>query len=137
MRKPFPIFGIVLVAGCTVGPDYKGLSPLPPAAQPGATFVRGSDAVSPDQPVLAQWWLELRDPVLNTLETRALAGNPGLDAAQARIEQARQNVRYERAQRLPTGALQGTYIYADLPGLDLGTDNRGSSGAPSQPAPGR
>jgi NodT family efflux transporter outer membrane factor (OMF) lipoprotein len=137
MRKLLPsAVGIVLLAGCTVGPDYKGPSPLPPPAQPGAAFVRGSEAVSPNQPVLAQWWLSLGDPVLNTLEARALAGNPGLEAAQARIEQARQNVRYERAQALPTGAVQGTYIYADLPGLDLGSDNGGSGGgAPGQPPP--
>lgn len=135
MRKLFPsAAAIVLLAGCTVGPDYKGPSPLPPQARPGDAFVRGSDAVSPERPVLAQWWLALGDPVLNTLEARALAGNPGLEAAQARIEQARQNVRYERAQELPTGALQGRYIYADLPGLDLGASNGGSGGAaPGQP----
>lgn len=132
-----PLAALALLAGCTVGPDYKGPAVLPPAAQPGASFVRATDSVSSGQPTLAQWWLSLGDPVLNTLELRALAGNPGLEAAQARIEQARQNVRYERAQRLPTGAVQGTYIYADLPGLDLGSDSGGSSGgAPGQPAPG-
>lgn len=135
MRKPFPIGILALLAGCTVGQDYKGPSPLPPAAHPGSSFVRGSAAVSPDEPALAQWWLALGDPVLNTLEARALAGNPGLEAAQARIEQARQNVRYERAQQLPTGAVQGTYIYADLPGLDLGSNSgRSTGGAPGQPA---
>ena len=126
-----------VLASCTVGPDYKGPAPLPPAARPGPAFVRAPASTSAEEPVLAQWWLALGDPVLNTLEARTLAGNPGLEAAQARIEQARQNVRYERAQRLPTGAVQGTYIYADLPGLDLGADNGGSSGGtPGQPAPG-
>jgi len=131
------IGAIAVLAGCTVGPDYKGPAALPAAAQPGSAFVRAPALTSAEEPALAQWWLALGDPVLNTLEARALAGNPGLEAAQARIEQARQNVRYERAQRLPTGAVQGTYIYADLPGLDLGADNGGSTGGtPGQPAPG-
>lgn len=126
-----------VLAGCTVGHDYKGPAALPRAAQPGSAFVRAPASTSAEEPALAQWWLALGDPVLNTLELRALAGNPGLEAAQARIEQARQNVRYERAQRLPTGAVQGTHIYADLPGLDLGSDNGGSTGGtPGQPAPG-
>lgn len=137
MRKLTSAILALTVAGCTVGPDYKGPSPLPPAAAPGGAFVRAPASASTQEPVLAQWWLALGDPVLNTLEARALAGNPGLEAAQARIEQARQNVRYERAQRLPTGAAQGTYIYADLPGLDLGSGNGGSTGGtPGQPAPG-
>ena len=102
--------GLTLLAGCTVGPNYNGPSPLPPSAQPGAAFVRASLSTSSEEPALAQWWLALGDPVLNTLEARALAGNPGLEAARARIAQARQNVRYERAQQLPTGAVQGTYI---------------------------
>lgn len=131
------ISAIALLAGCTVGPDYKGPTALPPAAQPGSAFARAPASTSAEEPALAHWWLALGDPVLNTLEARALAGNPGLDAAQARIEQARQNVRYERAQQLPTGAVQGTYIYADLPGLDLGADNGGSTGGtPAPPAPG-
>jgi NodT family efflux transporter outer membrane factor (OMF) lipoprotein len=137
MRKLASAIFALAVAGCTVGPNYKGPLPLPPAAAPGDTFVRAPSSASREEPTLAQWWLSLGDPVLNTLEARALAGNPGLEAAQARIEQARQNVRYERAQQLPTGAVQGTYIHADLPGLDLGTDNGGSTGgAPGQPAPG-
>jgi len=138
MRTFFLSIGaIALLAGCAVGPDYRGPAALPPAAQPGPAFVRAPASTSAEEPILAQWWLALGDPVLNTLEARALAGNPGLEAAQARIEQARQNVRYERAQRLPTGAVQGTYIHADLPGLDLGSNGGGTSeGTTGAPAPG-
>lgn len=138
MRKSLPLLGtMAILAGCTAGPDYKGPSALPPAARPGPEFIRAPAGTSAEEPALAQWWLALGDPVLNELEVRALADNPGLQAAQARIEQARQNVRYERAQRLPAGGVQGTYINADLPGLDLGTDSGGSNGGvPGQPAPG-
>ncbi len=132
-----PIGAAAFLAGCAIGPNYSGPSALPPSVQPGAAFVRAPPSVSAEDPALAQWWLALGDPVLNILEARALAGNPGLEAARARIEQARQNVRYERAQQLPSGAVQGTYIYADLPGLDLAPANPGSNGgAPGQPASG-
>ena len=137
MRKHSLVAIASLLSACTVGKNYAGPAALPAPARPGAAFARGADAVSPDQPKLAQWWLALGDPVLNTLEARALAGNPRIDVARARIEQARQNVRYERAQELPTGALQGTYINADLPGLDLGSNNEGSGGTSGQPSPGQ
>lgn len=128
MRKHSFSLLTILLAGCTVGPDYKGPGALPPAASPGPAFVRAPSATSAQEPVLAQWWTVLGDPVLNTLETRALAGNPSFEAAQARIAQARQAARFERAEQFPTGAVQGTSVHADLPGLDLGSGSGSSSG---------
>ena len=130
MRKlSFPFLALA-VASCTVGPNYIGPPNSPPDATPGTKFVRAPASASPDEPALAQWWISLGDPVLNSLEARALAGNPGLAAALARIAQARQNVRFERAEQFPTGAAQGTYVHADLPGLNLDTAaSAGESGA--------
>ena len=87
--------------------------------------------VTPESPRLSSWWTQLGDPVLTELQTRALSSNPSLEIARARIGQARESVRQEQANRYPTVAAQGTYVRAELPGVDLGTDNNGSSaGAP-------
>lgn len=128
MRKYCFLFLALVSPACTVGPDYEGPAPLPPAATPGSNFLRAPSSTSVQEPSLAQWWTTLGDPVLNILEARALVGNPGLEAAQARIRQARQAVRFERGEQYPSGAVQGAYVHADLPGLDF------SSGSGSQAA---
>lgn len=118
MRNAFPaVMAAILLCSCAVGPDYDG----PPSIALGETkgFLRASgETVVPDPP-LGDWWTLLGDPVLDQLEALALAGNPGLAAAQARVGQARASVRREQADRLPTLAAQATTIQAKVPGLDL------------------
>ena len=104
---------LLLTAACTAGPDYHGPGDAAPAAP--NSFVRGdpaSDAVNVARP----WWTIFRDPVLDRLMTQALTGNPRLDAAAARIRQARAALRQRRAESLPT--INGSAIYAKarLPG---------------------
>lgn len=130
MRKyPLAPATALLLSACTAGPDYAGPPDLGSAATPGAQFVRGADAVRADQPVLAQWWTALGDPVLDDLEQRALAGNPGVAAAQARVRQARSSVAMERANRLPSVGGTGMYAHAQLPGIDLGSGSSSDSTA--------
>ena len=123
----------LLLGGCTAGPDYAGPPDLRGAA-PAPSFVRRDPSIAPVEPRVAAWWNELNDPVLNELERKALAANPPLEAAQARVRQARASVRQERANRFPTAGAQGTAIFADLPGLDLQSDRGAESPAPT-PAP--
>jgi NodT family efflux transporter outer membrane factor (OMF) lipoprotein len=86
------------LAGCTVGPNYQAPQmPTPPtyqeaAASPGAT------AASPD---LTQWWSQFRDPTLDSLVTRALAGNLDVAAEVSKIREARQQVIIAGAAALP------------------------------------
>ena len=115
MRRLLSLVPLALAAGCTVGPDYAG----PSAAPPPARFVRGGDAVAAGGPQLALWWESLGDPTLSDLETRALAANPDLAAAQARVRQARAAFRQERANRLPSANASALYAHAHIPGLDL------------------
>jgi multidrug efflux system outer membrane protein len=121
----------LLLGGCVVGPDYSGPPELERAA-PQPTFVRQPQGATSDEPALAEWWTSLQDPVLDELELRALASNPSIEVAQARLRQARASVRQERANRFPTAGAQGTAILADLPGIDLQSDQ---GGAPPAPAP--
>ena len=126
------IFTCLLLGGCTVGPDYAGPPPLGHSAPP-PSFVRQPGSVASAAPALADWWTAFNDPVLNDLEKRALAANPSIEAAQARISQARASVRQERANLFPTAGAQATAIFADLPGLDL-QSNQGNQSAPTDSA---
>jgi outer membrane protein TolC len=71
------------LAGCVAVPrDRPLLHPLAAEA-----------LLPPDAPALAinqQWWQALGDPQLDRIMNDALAGNPGLDLAAARLRQAQQ-----------------------------------------------
>ncbi|NIJ29379.1 NodT family efflux transporter outer membrane factor (OMF) lipoprotein [Sphingomonas insulae] len=62
----------------------------------------------------------MNDAVLTDLETRALAANPNIAVAQARLRQARSSLRLERANQAPSANASATYLHARLPGIDLG-----------------
>lgn len=128
------ILAPLLLGGCVVGPDYAGPPELGRAG-PQSTFARQSSVATSAQPALASWWTALEDPVLDELEKRALSSNPSLQSAQARIGQARASVRQERANLFPTAGAQGTAVFADLPGIDLQSNQGGGSSTPT-PTPG-
>ncbi|MEK6424041.1 MAG: efflux transporter outer membrane subunit [Burkholderia gladioli] len=87
-----------LLAGCTVGPNYHGA----PATPSAATFVRAPQAgVAANAPTPSAWWESLGDPQLNELIAAALAHNPDLHAAQARLREARAQLSQQRANALP------------------------------------
>lgn len=123
----------LVLGGCVVGPDYSGPPELG-RADPPSTFVREAPGSSANQPGVAAWWTTLQDPLLDELERRALASNPSLEAARARVRQARASVRQERANRFPTAGAQATSVIADLPGIDL-QSNQGSGTPTPAPAP--
>src|SRR3546814_17231061 len=62
-----------------------------------------------------------------------LSDNPSLQAAQARIAQARASVRQEKAGRFPTLGTQATAIQGRLPGLDIQNSAPPSASAPVSP----
>ena len=126
------ILAPLLLGGCVVGPDYSG-SPELGRATPQSTFVRQAPGATSNEPAVAAWWTTLQDPVLDDLERRALASNPALVAAQARVRQARASVRQERANRFPTAGAQGMSVFADLPGIDLQSNEGSGTPTPTPP----
>jgi len=92
-----------VLSACTLGPDYQG----PPTAAPQATqsgkFVRAGDAALLQSDPLNHWWEGLSDATLNTLEQRALAANPNLNIAKARLQQSRAALNLEQANAMPSG----------------------------------
>lgn len=84
------------LAGCTVGPNYR------PVAASALTVPGACQAAQPGQSAnLAQWRSTFNDARLSELVTRALAANPDIDVAGARLRQARAALRQSQAGLLP------------------------------------
>lgn len=87
------------LAGCAAPP------PLPPQAAPVPPAAFSAPAL-PDAPRLAaDWWRVFDDPVLAALVARAEDGNAGLQAAAARVAQARALADGSRAPARPRADL--------------------------------
>ena len=98
---------MIYLAGCKVGPNYK----QPEMVKPEAFRF---DNNTTDTIINLKWWELFDDPVLDTLISIALEENKDVLQAAARVEAARANVGYTRADALPTinavaGASYGNY----------------------------
>ena len=120
-----------LVAGCTVGPTYRGAPIAAPRAAAAESFLRVGDAPVVASPPAARWWLALGDTMLDVLEDKALRANPDLAAARARLRQARASLREQKANLLPKGSASGLYAHARFPGLNLESQSSEASGQDS------
>jgi NodT family efflux transporter outer membrane factor (OMF) lipoprotein len=106
-----------LLAACAVGPNFK--SPAAPedagylAAEPPKTTasapVAGGEAQRfvAAQDIPGQWWTLFQSSEMNALLEEALKHNPTLEAAQAALKQANENVAAQRGAFFPS--LTGTY----------------------------
>jgi len=106
------------LAGCVSGPNYAPPPPPKSAALQSGVFLRAGE-VSTAQPQ-AQWWLALGDPELNALVDQGLRDSPTVEAAAARVRQARAGLGAARANLLPSIGGSGLYAHADLPAGSLG-----------------
>src|SRR5258706_5604186 len=91
----------MLVSGCMrAGTDYV----RPKAALPPAYIEVGpwKEAAPSDEVIRGRWWEIYGDPVLNGLEEQARASSPRVQAAAARVEQARAGLGFNEASRYPT-----------------------------------
>ena len=98
------VFGILL-AGCTVGPNYHRPSVEVPSSFKEAPPAGWKAATPNDAIAKGNWWEVFGDPKLNDLESQAMVNNPTLQAAMARVTQARAAVRITRADLYPTVTL--------------------------------
>jgi NodT family efflux transporter outer membrane factor (OMF) lipoprotein len=104
----------ILLGACAVGPDFErpkapgvgGYTPEPlasPSSSAGVAageaqrFVQGLD-------IPGRWWTLFRSPPLNALIEEALKANPNLQAAQAALHQAWENVYAQQGAFFPTVA---------------------------------
>ena len=99
--KFLPAAVLLLLAGCTVGPDFQRPDLWSPASWFSArpTPARREASLPVAEPVDAEWWTAFRDPVLTGLVRRVAAGNLDVRSAAFRLAQS-------RAQRSVTAADQ-------------------------------
>jgi NodT family efflux transporter outer membrane factor (OMF) lipoprotein len=103
------ILGLVVpVVGCTVGPNYRT-----PTVETPSVYKEPADwepAQPNDQNLGGSWWTVFKDPQLDNLELQVNVSNQNLKVAEAQYKQAREVLRYYRADYYPTvtAGLSGT-----------------------------
>ncbi|MGJ7494093.1 efflux transporter outer membrane subunit [Variovorax sp. RT4R15] len=100
-----------LVAGCAVGPDFK--TPVAPATdrytvQPLAATPAGiaPQRVVNARDIPAEWWSLFHSDALDAMVRQALVANADLEAAQASLRIAQENVRAQQGTFFPTVGVQ-------------------------------
>ena len=87
----------LLIYSCAVGPNYHK-----PKDQTTTEFrFKSKDSTLTDSVVNLKWWEIFQDSIIDTLVRQALVNNKNLLIAASRIEQARANVKFTNADRLP------------------------------------
>ena len=97
MNRFLPALSLLLLAACTIGPDYQA------PADPAQTGYDLADLPAQERagiagpklepgPVPADWWTLLHSPALDRTEAQALADNASLASAKATLRQAEQVV---------------------------------------------
>jgi NodT family efflux transporter outer membrane factor (OMF) lipoprotein len=99
-RLPAALGVLIGLNACSFAPAYH----TPDSVAPGAAYEE-SDAWQPANPADAEvrgpWWKLYQDPVLDGLETQVADANQNLQAAYARLQQARAATRIARADLFP------------------------------------
>lgn len=144
--------GVMLVlSGCTVGPDYKRPQPelpakfgesLPSTIQPttSPTTRAAATQAATTQPVnLAEWWGSFNDPILSQLMDEAMLSSLDLQAATARLREARYQRGVASSNYYPQADANGSYTrrrsslnafsVGTSPGAGTGGTGGGSTGA--------
>jgi NodT family efflux transporter outer membrane factor (OMF) lipoprotein len=125
----------VLMSGCAVGPDFQ--KPAPPSvkgytAEPLSAHPFSADAAGQAQQfeegrdIPAQWWALFHSPALNLLVERALKSNPDLQAAQATLRQAQENVYAADGRLFPDVNANGSVVRQRTSGAQNGQNTPGS-----------
>ena len=121
MRTRALLLSALLLAGCTVGPDYRR-----PELSVPADF-RGR---APDAPAGAEslgdvnWWKIFDDETLQTLIRTAMTENYDLRIATARIFDARARVTFNRSFQFPDLSASASAPYTYIPGDRMPTQFR-------------
>jgi NodT family efflux transporter outer membrane factor (OMF) lipoprotein len=138
MRRPVLTAAVLataalLASGCTVGPDF--LRPKAPEvksytsdqlpAQTASSRVKGGEAQRfvNDQDIPGQWWTLFHSEELNRIINQAFKANPSLQAAQATLRQAQENVYAEQGVLLPQVDVNASSTREKISGATFGNKN--------------
>ena len=135
--RPALAWALCALAGCTVGPDYErpalaassgySQAPLPESTAAAAVAAGAAQRLALTQDIQADWWTLFRSPALNALIERAFAANPDIEAAQAALRVAQENVAAQRGFFFPTVQADYTPMRSKIAG-NLGGNSPGIQG---------
>ncbi|NNM79623.1 MAG: efflux transporter outer membrane subunit [Gallionella sp.] len=118
------------MTGCMVGPDFQ--RPAPPSVKAYTKSPLPGHSISPEaddgisqkllegRDIPAQWWTLFHSPALNHLVEQALKSNPSLEAAQATLRQAQENVYAAQGTLYPSVNANGSAARQKFVGAQFG-----------------
>jgi outer membrane protein, multidrug efflux system len=111
VKPPALLLAVLVLVGCTVGPDYR----RPAVPVPTDFRGRAPDAQGPSVGDLA-WWQIFQDETLQALIREALAANYDVRIAAARVLDARAQLTSTRSFLFPDLSANGSANYVSIPG---------------------
>jgi len=109
LSRCLPFFFLLPLLWLAACADMSGIQPkaelqTPASLDQARLSASGAEAAEED------WWRSWNDPQLNRLMSQALAGNPSLKVARARIDHARATVGLAESQTRPGLSANGSFI---------------------------
>jgi NodT family efflux transporter outer membrane factor (OMF) lipoprotein len=108
---PLPLCTLLLLGGCTVGPDFRPPAApsvsrvtekaIPASTVAAATAGGAAQSFAGGRDIRGDWWALFKSRQISDLVARALAANPDVAAAQATLREARENQRAEQGGQYP------------------------------------
>jgi NodT family efflux transporter outer membrane factor (OMF) lipoprotein len=107
MRRSLLSATLIILTGCSVGPDFHSPdAQLPNAWQRTAQPV---ESITVSHPIEKAWWTQFNDTLLTSLVERAASSNMDLALASARFEQSRALLEIAGADEVPDISATGDY----------------------------
>ena len=110
MKLPPILLTVMLLGGCTVGPDFQAPSLFAPgswfASRPPPPPVPSHTVA---EPVDAAWWRSFNDPMLTELEEQVVRSNLNVRLASVRLQESRLQRGVTAADEYPTLNGNGSY----------------------------
>lgn len=132
------LLAALLLGGCAAGPDYHRPTLELPRSY-GEAVVAGDPMFDRALAIRNEWWTAYRSSELNELIGRALRVNGSIEAADAALQAARENVAAQQGMFLPTvGASYSpsrTKLAGNLGGNSPGVQGNGSVISTTQNSP--
>jgi len=105
---------LVLVAGCTAGPDWSPQSMWSPPAWQAADSSQATPSMPIAAPADPKWWAIFHDTELTSLEDRVAAANLNVRLATIRLVESRAQRRITGAGQFPALNADGSYTHEDI-----------------------
>ncbi len=124
-KSSLSLLGVLLVAGCSVGPDYRR-----PDDVVAPAWLEAQRAEFDTQPAaLVNWWTEFHDAKLDGLVERAVKSNFDLAIAEARIRESRAALGVTESGEWPTLDTSGSYTRSRTSANSFSTGNSALGGS--------